>query len=198
MEPNRGSAQASHDGNNDGDSLPQTAYSDEESTDRDSRGSSNEVTLNVKASPSSGMPIALLAMPSSSKEHSTKSARRSNIAPSYREVRVLNPSPYFYYIDHSRGSDDDPLAPLSPALSVPNFVIKLHAILICESLSNIISWMPHGRSWKILNQVRRVLLSCCCTVSIIPLTLNFSHPQCCLDWIWETGTSNLFQSREYI
>ncbi|KAL3826224.1 hypothetical protein ACHAXA_006252 [Cyclostephanos tholiformis] len=98
------------------------------------------------------MPIALLAMPSSSKEHSTKSARRSNIAPSYREVRVLNPSPYFYYIDHSRGSDDDPLAPLSPALSVPNFVIKLHAILICESLSNIISWMPHGRSWKILNQ----------------------------------------------
>ncbi|KAL3785626.1 hypothetical protein ACHAW5_003406 [Stephanodiscus triporus] len=58
----------------------------------------------------------------------------------------------FYYIDHSRDVDDDPLSPLSPALSVPNFVIKLHAILICESLSDVIAWMPHGRSWKILNQ----------------------------------------------
>jgi hypothetical protein len=74
--------------------------------------------------------------------------------PSYREVRVLNPYPYFYYIDHSRDVDDDPLAPLSPAMSVPNFVIKLHAMLICESLSDVIAWMPHGRSWQILNQVR--------------------------------------------
>ena len=71
----------------------------------------------------------------------------------HRETRELKPTPYFYYIDHSRNVDEDPLAPLSPALSVPNFLIKLHAILIRDSLSGVIGWMPHGRSWKILNQV---------------------------------------------
>ena len=79
---------------------------------------------------------------------------KHSLSPSYREVRMLNPAPYFYYVDHSRDIDDDPLSPLSPALSVPNFVIKLHAILIREDLSDVIAWMPHGRSWKILNQVR--------------------------------------------
>jgi hypothetical protein len=77
-----------------------------------------------------------------------------SLSPSYREVRMLNPAPYFYYVDHSRDINDDPLSPLSPVLSVPNFVIKLHAILIREDLSDVIAWMPHGRSWKILNQVR--------------------------------------------
>jgi hypothetical protein len=77
-----------------------------------------------------------------------------SLSPSYCEVRMLNPAPYFYYVDHSRDIDDDPLSPLSPVLSIPNFVIKLHAILIREDLSDVIAWMPHGRSWKILNQVR--------------------------------------------
>jgi len=67
-------------------------------------------------------------------------------------IRELKPSPYFYYIDHSRDVDDNLHVPLLPALSVPNFVIKLHAILVCDSLSDTIGWMPHGRSWKILNQ----------------------------------------------
>ena len=79
---------------------------------------------------------------------------KHSLSPSYREVRMLNPAPYFYYVDHSRDIDDDPLSPLSPAISVPNFVIKLHAILIREDLSDVIAWMPHGRSWKILNEVR--------------------------------------------
>mmetsp|Transcript_22498 Transcript_22498/g.47396 ORF Transcript_22498/g.47396 Transcript_22498/m.47396 type:complete len:560 (+) Transcript_22498:243-1922(+) len=68
------------------------------------------------------------------------------------ENRELKPAPYFYYIDHSQDIDDDPLAPLFKPLSMPNFLMKLHAILICESMSGVIEWMPHGRSWKILNQ----------------------------------------------
>ena len=79
---------------------------------------------------------------------------KHSLSPSYREVRMLNPAPYFYYVDHSRDLDDNPISPLSPAISVPNFAIKLHAILIREDLSDVIAWMPHGRSWKILNQVR--------------------------------------------
>lgn len=72
---------------------------------------------------------------------------------SYREVRELRPSPYFHYVDRSRDADADPLGALSPALSAPNFVIKLHAILIREELQGVVDWMPHGRSWKILDQV---------------------------------------------
>ncbi|KAL7461230.1 hypothetical protein ACHAXS_001652 [Conticribra weissflogii] len=68
------------------------------------------------------------------------------------ENRELRPAPYFYYIDRSCEPDDDPLTPLSPPLCVPNFVIKLHAILIRKDLEHIVSWMPHGRSWKIIDQ----------------------------------------------
>ncbi|KAL7534693.1 hypothetical protein ACHAXR_009380 [Thalassiosira sp. AJA248-18] len=80
---------------------------------------------------------------------SSRKKRKANLSCHQRE---LKPAPYFYYVDHSQDVDDDPLAPLSPALSVPNFVIKLHAILIVESLSGVIEWMPHGRSFMILNQ----------------------------------------------
>ena len=82
-----------------------------------------------------------------------KQTRKSN-ASQYQEVRELRPAPYFYYIDHSRDVDSEPNALLSPALSVPNFIVKLHAILANDELGDVIAWMPNGRSWKILNQVR--------------------------------------------
>jgi hypothetical protein len=168
MEPKQGSAQPSHNGSNNGDSphngsnngdspTPQKESGATESTDGDPKESANESSssglLNAPSKPS---PSAVARKkPSTGKK---SSAKHSMAGPSYREVRVLNPGPYFYYIDHSRDEDDNPLVPLSPAMSVPNFVIKLHAILICESLSDVIAWMPHGRSWQIANQVRRVLL----------------------------------------
>ena len=80
---------------------------------------------------------------------SSKKAKKAK-----RENRELRPAPYFYYRDHSREVDADPLTPLATTLSVPNFVTKLHAILLCDSLSDVIGWMPHGRSWKILKEVR--------------------------------------------
>jgi len=67
--------------------------------------------------------------------------------------RELKPFPFFYYRDHSQEVDENPHFPLVPLMSVPNFVMKLHAMLSCDSLSNVIAWMPHGRSWKILDQV---------------------------------------------
>lgn len=79
---------------------------------------------------------------------STGSSKKARPAMTHRE---LKPAPYFYYIDRSQDKDDDPLSPLSPPLCVPNFVIKLHAILIRKDLEDIIGWMPHGRSWKIVN-----------------------------------------------
>jgi hypothetical protein len=33
---------------------------------------------------------------------------------------------------------------------VPNFVAKMHAILSRPDLTDVIVWMPHGRSFKIL------------------------------------------------
>lgn len=65
---------------------------------------------------------------------------------------ALRPAPYFYYRNHSQDVNND-LAPLVPALTVPNFVIKLHAILMNDSFSGIIEWVPHGRSFMILNKV---------------------------------------------
>jgi len=66
-----------------------------------------------------------------------------------RSSRLLKPAPYFYYIDRSRDPDEDPITPITPPLYVPSFVAKMHAILIREDLSDIICWMPHGRSWNI-------------------------------------------------
>lgn len=87
------------------------------------------------------------------KSTTVKHQRGKHQQPSYQENRECKPAPYYFYIDHSQVIDDDPLSPLSPALSVPNFVIKLHAILVCDQYRGIVDWMPHGRSFKILDQV---------------------------------------------
>lgn len=66
------------------------------------------------------------------------------------EETELQPYPFFYYRDHSRDADPDPLYPLVPPGRVPNFAAKMHAILSRPDLQDIISWMPHGRSWRVL------------------------------------------------
>jgi hypothetical protein len=64
--------------------------------------------------------------------------------------RELRPHPFFYYRDFSQVPDDDPLTPLTPPARVPNFPAKMHAILSRPDLSDIVAWMPHGRSWRVL------------------------------------------------
>lgn len=64
--------------------------------------------------------------------------------------RTLRPAPFFYYQDFSTCEDPDPLSPQTPPGRVPNFPAKMHAILSRPDLSDIIAWMPHGRSWRVL------------------------------------------------
>ena len=133
------------------DGIKKIQEEEEEEEEGTSVTSSSSGQMKAPAGKPSPSAVAKLTSRSSGKK---STGNKHSLSPSYREVRMLNPAPYFYYVDHSRDLDDNPLLPLSPALSVPNFVIKLHAILICEDLSDVIAWMPHGRSWKILNQVR--------------------------------------------
>ena len=144
MDSKRGDS-ADDDQNSTEDGIDEKIPEEEEEEEEEEEGTS------VTSSSSGQMKPAGKPSPSAGKK---SSGNKHSLSPSYREVRILNPAPYFYYVDHSRDIDDDPLSPLSPALSVPNFVIKLHAILIREDLSDVIAWMPHGRSWKILNQVK--------------------------------------------
>ena len=65
-------------------------------------------------------------------------------------VRTLRPPPFFYYSDFSAVEDPDPLLPPTPPGRVPNFPAKMHAILSRTELADIIAWMPHGRSWRVL------------------------------------------------
>jgi hypothetical protein len=62
----------------------------------------------------------------------------------------LKAYPYFYYRDFSTQCDPDPLAPLTPPGRVPNFPAKMHSILSRPDLADIVAWMPHGRSWRVL------------------------------------------------
>lgn len=66
------------------------------------------------------------------------------------EEETLESYPFFYYQDHSNAIDPDSLAPVTPPGRVPNFPAKMHAILSRPDLAEIICWMPHGRSWRVL------------------------------------------------
>lgn len=66
------------------------------------------------------------------------------------QKRSLRCAPFFYYRDFSQTVDEDPLIPLTPLARVPNFPAKMHSILSRPSLSDVVSWMPHGRSWRVL------------------------------------------------
>ncbi|KAL3922872.1 MAG: hypothetical protein SGILL_001973 [Bacillariaceae sp.] len=64
--------------------------------------------------------------------------------------RPLQPFPYFSYRDFRHMPDPDPLTPLTAPGRVPNFPAKMHSILSRPDLADIISWMPHGRAWRVL------------------------------------------------
>jgi HSF-type DNA-binding len=57
------------------------------------------------------------------------------------------------YADYSTDLDSDLFTPVTPVGHVPNFPAKLHAILCRADFSDIICWMPHGRSWRVQNPV---------------------------------------------
>jgi len=61
--------------------------------------------------------------------------------------------PYFNYVDHSLENDDEPLVFLVPPSRVATFPVKLHVILSRKDFSHVICWMPHGRSWRLVDPV---------------------------------------------
>eukprot|EP00571_Detonula_confervacea_P009241 CAMPEP_0172322542 /NCGR_PEP_ID=MMETSP1058-20130122/46192_1 /TAXON_ID=83371 /ORGANISM="Detonula confervacea, Strain CCMP 353" /LENGTH=612 /DNA_ID=CAMNT_0013038309 /DNA_START=447 /DNA_END=2285 /DNA_ORIENTATION=+ len=65
------------------------------------------------------------------------------------ETQVL-PISLGSYVDHSLDPDDG--RPFAPIHRKPNFPESLFAILSNFDLSSIIKWLPHGRSFVILNQ----------------------------------------------
>jgi HSF-type DNA-binding len=74
----------------------------------------------------------------------------STVVPGQQGQKELQPYPFFFYEDFSTEKDPDPLTPLTPPGRVPNFPAKMHSILSRTDLSDIIAWMPHGRSWRVL------------------------------------------------
>jgi hypothetical protein len=58
-------------------------------------------------------------------------------------------APFFFYRNFSGLSDPDPSKPVTASGRIPNFPAKMMAILSRPDLAHIISWMPHGRSWKV-------------------------------------------------
>jgi len=66
------------------------------------------------------------------------------------DLPPLQPYPFFRYADYSTEKDPDSLQPLTPPGRVPNFPAKMHSILSRPELHDIVSWLPHGRSWRIL------------------------------------------------
>jgi HSF-type DNA-binding len=67
----------------------------------------------------------------------------------FQSVTSHRPYPFFDYIDYSQEPDPDSETPLTSMGRVPTFPAKLHAILLRPDLQNIVSWLPHGRSWKV-------------------------------------------------
>lgn len=70
---------------------------------------------------------------------------KQRVNPGEEETQII-PLSLGPYVDHSRDPiiDDPPFAPLQ---RMANFPETLFAILSNESLSNIITWMPHGVSF---------------------------------------------------
>jgi hypothetical protein len=63
---------------------------------------------------------------------------------------VAKPYPFFLYNDFSTEADPDSLTPLTPPGRVPNFPAKMHSILSRPDLADVVCWMAHGRSWRVL------------------------------------------------
>lgn len=120
----------------------------------------------------------------------TNTETESDYKPTARNNgKKLRPFPYFYYTDYShlnkeRLSTNKSNQPSTFALTRPghpaSFPVKLHAILTREELTDIITWMPHGRSFKILN-IREFELR------VLPVYFKSSRVSSFLQEAWEWG-----------
>ena len=88
---------------------------------------------------------------SSHSEVRTESQMKTSEDEEKKSVDAGGPkAPYFFYRNFSDLSDPDPSKPITSPGRIPNFPAKMMAILSRPDLADIICWMPHGRSWKVL------------------------------------------------
>jgi len=100
----------------------------------------------------------------------------------------IAPAPYFHYTDRSREVDEDPLTPLAPPYRIPNFLVKLFCILSRDDLRHIIKWLPHGRSWRIIDPVEFEM-------SVIPTYFGHSSMNSFLRQVNGWGFKRMTQGR---
>jgi len=90
---------------------------------------------------------------SSSSSNSSRRHAAAHKKPNYRDYSHMKPNSTneFMMVSSplvSSGVDFKD----SPTMKEPTFPVKLHMILSNPKFSDIISWLPHGRSWRIHNQ----------------------------------------------
>uniref|UniRef100_A0A7S3QD11 HSF-type DNA-binding domain-containing protein n=1 Tax=Chaetoceros debilis TaxID=122233 RepID=A0A7S3QD11_9STRA len=105
--------------------------------------------LNTALPPVTTAAIATATAAMSLQRGNSNSSNRTNVEDD-KIPRELLPAPFFNYRDFSLDPDDDPLTPLTPISRVPNFPAKMHAILSRPDLADVVTWLPHGRSWRVV------------------------------------------------
>ena len=58
-----------------------------------------------------------------------------------------------YTVDRSQEVDTLPATHLTMLNRSPSFIVKLYVMLSQPELSDIITWLPHGRSWTIIDPI---------------------------------------------
>ncbi|KAL3774291.1 hypothetical protein HJC23_007930 [Cyclotella cryptica] len=91
-----------------------------------------------------------LPFPASQSKKQRLTAGKDNSHLDSEQKTPPKPAPYFFYTDHSREADHDPLSPVTQSGTVPSFPIKMHALLSKTELSDVLAWDSHGRSFRIL------------------------------------------------
>lgn len=79
----------------------------------------------------------------------------SNSIPNVNQQHNSTRNKYYEYCKYRDYSseliDPEPHVPLTKLGRIPNFPTKMHSILSRPDLRPVIAWMPHGRSWKVLD-----------------------------------------------
>jgi HSF-type DNA-binding len=89
--------------------------------------------------------------PSELKDHESSNDDLALSLDPFFSYMMMNLDPFFDYQDYSTEDDKDPVTPLTAVGHVPTFPAKMHAILLRTDLQDVVRWLPHGRSWKVLN-----------------------------------------------
>jgi HSF-type DNA-binding len=65
-------------------------------------------------------------------------------------TQLLSSSPYNHHLMHNNSAYTNRIVRANGWCRSQRFPVKLYALLSQPQLAHIITWMPHGRSWKVL------------------------------------------------